>query len=239
LGSSSSPHVDHGPDQIAHHVVKVPVRRDGERQSQLLPGRPRSGTDVAPVAPLGLAGLREGSKRSLSHDELRTLVESFGFHGVAQGPAPRSMKRRGGLVRLSESIDVRSSPSVEPGVEVPCGAACSRNPDVPRENRVEGGSQVLRTPPDGNVDGGDLARRVHPAVGSPGSDHRSRAAREPFENGLDLTLHGTLRGLHLPAVEVRAVVVDGQPKTVDFLPWRHGRKGRPGAPRVKRLQQPN
>src|SRR6266702_7404463 len=55
-----------------------------------------------------------------------------------------------------------------------------------------------------------LTKRVNPGVGSPRAVQNNVLLRQPAQHFNDFALNCRLVGLHLPAVEIRAVIRDGE-----------------------------
>src|SRR5690606_15388113 len=80
------PYVHHRPDQVPHHVVQEPVRRDVERDADPVPLPPCGAVDRAAVAALLLARLRERRERVLAHDPGRGRIEQIDVQRFGERP---------------------------------------------------------------------------------------------------------------------------------------------------------
>ena len=81
------------------------------------------------------------------------------------------------------------------------------DPDVARQLLVERPAQPVRRPMRFNGHSGRLAAGMDARVGPPGSCHWHRTVGQPAEHLFQHTLHRACCGLHLPAGEVRSVVL--------------------------------
>ena len=78
--------------------------------------------------------------------------------------------------------------------------------------RVERAHQLVRRPLAGEIDMGDLARRVDARIGTPRPTDRHALGCEAEDRVLDRLLHGRQIGLPLPAGIGPAVIFDVESK---------------------------
>jgi hypothetical protein len=109
-----------------------------------------------------------------------------------------------------DPVPVAARPRGEAGVEVVRRLRRHDHRDVVGQLGVEGARSPLGRRPTVDVERHDLAERMHPGV-RPSRDGEAVPAREhPREGRPQLPLDRALPGLHGPAVEVDAVVLEVQ-----------------------------
>ena len=89
--------------------------------------------------------------------------------------------------------------------------------DVFRKIGVEREADLRECPVGFDLEIGDLAYRMHAAVGASGTMQANGSIEDPLQNLFDLSLNGPLLFiLNLPAVEFGAIVFDGEFEVAGF-----------------------
>src|SRR5437773_1430431 len=196
---------DRGHDP-ANHSVQEPVRFDVEAQPPAAPGPPRA-RDAAERATVLASLLRERREIVRAEERPGRLVERRD---------PRANRARPGVTppdrddpRLDD-VSVGAPHRVEPRVEFRLDLLHLDDPDVAGKDAVERQPEPLRREPRRELHARDLPRGVASRVGPPRARDPDRAVRQALERGLDFSLNRSMRPLHLPTVELRAVVLDDQ-----------------------------
>ena len=209
-GSFASCDLHHRSDQIPNHMMKEAIGGDPECEPELFPGLPTGFMDRAPVPPLGLSRLGERLEGMLAHDRFGRAPEKHPIQRLRERPAPVPVEGRSGLRRKTEMIEIRAVHRVVAGMEIRGRGLYTLDPDVIGQYGRQGLLELFGLPRIWEGGDGHLAGRMHPTIGSSGSDHRATSTRELLQGRLQLPLNGALLALNLPAVEGGSIILKNQ-----------------------------
>ena len=103
--------------------------------------------------------------------------------------------------------------SVITGMKSGSGFLSAQDSDGGRQKTVQGAAEVFNGDGIGDGKRGHLGFGMHARIGSARSVDHHGLALDPADDFLQLALNGGQAGLHLPAMEVRAFVGDGETDT--------------------------
>jgi len=191
-------------------MMQEAVGGDPQREPEVFPGFPKGLVYRTPVSSLGLARLSKSLEGILAHDHSRGTLEKPSLQGLGERPAPVAVKRRPGLCRKAETVQIRAAYRIVTRMETRGGGLYTLDPDVVRQHSGQGLLELFGLPRVWKGRDRHLAGRVHPAVGSSRSDHRAMGTRELLQGRLQLPLNRALLGLDLPAVEGGSIILENQ-----------------------------
>ena len=226
LGPSSSGHIHHRPDEIANHMVEIPVSTDLEAISNVPPTGPNGASHAAALSAFRLARFGEFAKGTLAWDQVCGRGKHLRVElGVGEVPAPPAVERGSRRLLHAESVFVGSRDRVKTRMEVRRNPSDLIQPDLWRQQGVHRLAKLCGRPLRGHIDGRDLPQRVHAAVRASGSHNGAAFSGDLLEPSFQLTLYGRSRILELPPLERRAIVLDDQAVPSE-LPGDHAGKGK-------------
>jgi hypothetical protein len=94
----STSDVNHGADEVSHHVVQEAVGRDPKLESQIAPGQPACLGNSAGVTSFGLARLGESLERMGTRKKAGGVVEQGGIELRHERPTPRALEGGSGCL---------------------------------------------------------------------------------------------------------------------------------------------
>src|ERR1700722_4690627 len=234
-GELAASNVDHGSDEIAHHVVEEAVATDAVDDElavlggALFPCRREDGADGRlrrhrgrfyfldlgfneigfAVSEVGI-GCGKAEEVVLAFKEARARLERIERKrpraGVdVAGEEGRAEERR----RICCAQDAVFVSFGDGGMARMKGALDSfgfGDADRWRKCAIDGAEQIAGRDGGAKSEACNLRERVDPGVGAAGALRERRFSRDAAERRLKLTLDGWKAGLHLPALEVGSVV---------------------------------
>lgn len=205
----------------AHHLVEEAVARDVYGQDRPLgrgrvaPGRAGLAADAHLVDRAhggpGLVGALAGEGGEVVPSD---QTRGGGLHG-AEVQGARDVPgggRLGGALRapLEDPVAVMLAPGAEPGAPPRRDLVDGQDRHVVGQEGVEAREQPGAGGGGPGLEAHELPQRVDPGVGAAGPDDAHLLAQDDRQGALDLALDRAHVGLHLPAREVGAGVLDRQ-----------------------------
>jgi hypothetical protein len=206
--TTSLSHLDHRSDEKTHHVMEKTVCCHFEHPTTI-PLHPPGMLDEAAVVIVGWRRVsdRKRAEGVVTQDTVGFALQGHRVERVTHGPLIPATERGSCRLIRADKITVSSRDGAPAGVKVGNHPMRRRDPDIVRENRVQGAAEGIRVPARGHPHTDALAVRVNAGIGSAGADGGNGGGAESPKGHFHIALHRADDGLALPAGEAPPVIL--------------------------------
>ena len=206
----ASAHLDQAAHDVANHVVQEAVRRD-EEPEPVAPGDQSDRAHRAYGRASATGSGAEGGEVVLAAQQLEARAHRRSVQPPRQVPGVAPEERVGDCGPIDE-VEIALPGGRTARVEAGGGRPRVDHPHGVGQERVERALQALGGEVPVGGEAGDLAEGVDPRVGTAGPGDRHGGSEDARARLHQQPLDGGAARLPLPAVEVGAVVRDGEPE---------------------------